>query len=531
MTMNCIWMLRYALTVAIGSFIVAPAWAQYQNYSSSVQYGTTPPQRTQLPQWKPTLPLYSPTPPTRTPAIQPTAAPYGYSPSEMPSVNPFANVRSQQQPGPVSYSNTQQQSTTQYQPSTQYYQPAAQSYGMYPVSGDDPQQHAVGGGVPNAGAPYAAPSQQMAPTPQSNSYYDQPTQDYWSQPAYSFGPKAADCSTGGAAPCHSGWYGGAFGLAMSRSNANNVWLSYDFSNYHNRLLSSNDANYNTAGGAGAYIGHYFNCGQNSIQFVYWGLYPGTSEANVYGNPVNGMGTILHLNNLNYDAGTGPLDINDNFFSNAERHRVQRSYQLNNIELNLLGHNFIAPCCALTLGWTAGVRYVRFDEDFLYSSDVVDRVFTGDPEEVHYAIDVQNNLVGFQLGGQANYCVGPRLSLFANTKVGFFGNHMNQHSQIYGSNGQAVVDGVLNEWAGQGVDTSGTRTGYSMIGDLMIGGNWCLNSCWSINAGYRLVGINGVALATNQIPNDFVAALDGGSIVNPNGCVILHGAFAGLSYCY
>lgn len=245
----------------------------------------------------------------------------------------------------------------------------------------------------------------------------------------------------------------------------------------------------------------------------------------------GIDTIVHFDGLQYDAGAGAQDLMGAYFFGNDVHRVQRSYQVNNLELNLLGHNFTNGCGPLQLGWTTGVRYLQFDDDFLYSSDPNNTVFTGAPEEVHYGINATNSLVGLQFGGQANYCVGQRLNLFANTKVGLFGNHMTQSSRIYGANGQAFVGDPGNPYFGQDVDAKASRNGYSMICDLSVGGNWCVNSCWSVNLGYRAVGISGVALSTNQIPGDFIAALDSIRTVYPNGCVILHGAFAGVTYCY
>jgi len=270
----------------------------------------------------------------------------------------------------------------------------------------------------------------------------------------------------------------------------------------------------------------------SVQLVYWGIYPGTSEANAYWtDTAGGLDTVLHFDGLDFDAGAGPLDLGSNYFLDAERHRVQRSYDVHNIELNLLGHNFTTGCGPLQLGWTAGVRYLRFDEEFLYSSAPYATVFTGAAEEVHYAIDVENNWIGFQIGGRADYCVGSRLSLFSNTKVGIYGNHMSQHSRIYGEYGQANVGDPGSPYVGQAVDITSKKDAFSMIGDLSIGANWCISPCWTITAGYRAVAVNGVALSTNQVPVDYISALDSIRAVNSNGCLILHGAFAGINYCY
>lgn len=525
--MSCKSMLCMTVTTAVAISLAAPSFGQYQGYPATSVSNSPAPQRTQLPRWETPQPPVTQTRPYGV-TNETSPAPHAYSPSEMPSVSPFANVRSHQQQMPANYDNAP------YQIAPQYHQhPAPLTYYGYAASAGDPQQQsAVGGGLPYQAPAYPAPVQQAAPAQQPNSYYEQPTQNYWSQPNYGIDQKAAASLAGAGLGVRSGWYGGAIGMIMNRSRANNVWLSYDQDNIRDRVLKSNDARFSTAGGVGADIGHYFNGGQNSVQFVYWGIYPGVSEANAYGaNTVGGIDTILHFDGLQYDAGTGPLSLSSTFFFNAERHRVQRSWEVHNLELNLIGHNFTSACSPWQLSWIGGIRYLRFDEDFLYSSDVVDTVFTGNPEEVHYGIDVDNNLLGFQLGSQANYCVGPRWGLFANTKAGLYNNHMTQQSRIYGSNGQAFVGDPASPYLGQDVNSTTSKNSYSMIAELSVGANWNINSCWSLNAGYRAVGISGVALSTNQIPGDFIGALDSIRTVNSNGSLLLHGAFAGVDYCY
>lgn len=362
----------------------------------------------------------------------------------------------------------------------------------------------------------------------------------------------AHCSTCYTDRRRGGWYGGVSGLAMTRDNANNVWLSYDQADIRERVLNSNDADFDYSGGFGFNIGRYFNCGRNSINASYWGNFSNVPEANAYGaDQVTGLDTILHFDSLSYDPGTGAALIGPGpgggtFHFDAERHRVRREYEVHNIELNLLGHNYSVGCapgkgCStsqkqcggscrpLSLGWAAGVRFLRFDEGFLYSSDPNDITFTGDPEELHYGIDVQNNLIGFQLGGRADYCLGGRFNMFADTKIGLYGNRISHNSRIYGSNGNAFVSDAASPYFNTDMNIDSNKTDVSMIGELLVGGDWCINRCWTIGAGYRAVGVSGIALATNQIPVDFIATVDSLRQVDSNGNLILHGGFLRLEY--
>lgn len=515
--------LRWALTAGIALFSTSPLFAQQTGYSSMPEHYASSFHRAQLPLWNAT----PATPPQQqfaqqSPVAQPTPTRHAQSPSQTPSVNPFANLRSRQQQESVSHFNATNQTMIQQvaQP------PTTTQFNTYSATYGNSQFAAVGGdGL------HTAPAQQVIPAPSQNSFYDQPVQNYAPQYDYGVDSIAGGCDVVVAPQGRYGWYGRVGAVIMNRDRENNLWLTYDQTDIRDRTLNSNDADFSYAGGVAATVGHYFNCGRNSIELGYWGIYPGDAEANSYGaDTAAGIDSILHLDGLQYDAGAGAQDLAGTFFFGADRHRVQRGYSVHNLELNLLGHNF-ANCGPMQLGWTAGVRYLRFDDNFLYSSDPTDTTFTGAADEVHYGIDVENNLIGFQVGGRADWCLGPRTSLFADSKFGIYGNHISHRSRIYGATSQAFVGDATSPYFGEDFDINTTRDDFSTIADLSVGARWCLNSCWNITAGYRVVAVTGVALSTNQVPVDFLAALDSVRQVDSNGCLLLHGAFVGVDYCY
>lgn len=351
------------------------------------------------------------------------------------------------------------------------------------------------------------------------------------------------------------WCGSVGGLIMSRDRENNLWLSYDQVDIRERVLNSHDADFDYTAGGEARLSRFFNCGQNSIELVYWGIDPDSQQTTVLGSDMAvGLDSILHFDGISYDPGTGPALVGGAFYFDAEVHRLQREYQLHNIELNLLGHNYVVGCragkgcvagkgCAsgkvcgpvtrgnsLTLGWTAGVRFLRFDETFLYSTDPNEVVFDDDAEEVHYGIDVENNLIGFQIGGRADYCFSDCFTLFAGSKVGLYGNHISHRSAIFGTNGAARVSDVVSPYFDQEVAFDTTKDDVSILGELNLGLNWRFHPCWNVGIGYRAVGVSGVALTTNQVPVDFIGALDSLQSVDSNANLILHGGFLNVEYC-
>lgn len=345
-------------------------------------------------------------------------------------------------------------------------------------------------------------------------------------PKVDFGAK--DC-WGGCCPPRVGCYAGVSALVMDRDWENNLWLSYDLFDVCNRVLDSRDADSSYAGGFGAYVGHYFNCGQNAVELGYWGIFPDSEAATVCAyQTTGGLGTMLRFDGLSYDPGTGPELVND-AFNNACVHRVQRDWEVHNVELNLLGFNYCSPCSRWRMGWLAGVRYLRFTEDFLYSTDPVDYVFTGDPNEMHYGIEVENNLIGFQVGGRLERCCGRAWSVYADTRVGVFGNYIEQSSSVYGANGPAYVSDPTNPFYGCPVCVSSDKDDVSLVGELILGLDWRVTCHWSVGVGYRVMGVSGVALATNQVPVDHIALLHSLESVDSNGDLILHGGFLKVEY--
>jgi hypothetical protein len=67
---------------------------------------------------------------------------------------------------------------------------------------------------------------------------------------------------------------------------------------------------------------------------------------------------------------------------------------------------------------------------------------------------------------------------------------------------------------------------AFLGEIGLTGDCRLTSGWSLRGGYRLLWIDGVALATDQVAaSDFVFHRG----MAPHGGAFYHGAFAGLQY--
>ena len=387
-----------------------------------------------------------------------------------------------------------------------------------------------------AGAGYGAGGHATAANYGNGSFVD--SGDCWGEDVY--------CDQ----PCGPTVFAGAYALMLTRDRANPTWLSYQTDDISNQMMKTEDASFGYGGGFEVFAG--ICCGGGwAIEGRYWGWYPGMAEANTYdpsGVLADGsdLGVVIpNLDMLNYDDGGGASSV-DSYYQNAARHRIRMENELHNVELNLFnspisggiydagvygagyaygGH--AAPTVAMNV--LGGARYIRFDENFLFSTDPTNSVFNGAADEVHYHIETQNNLIGFQVGGNASWFATRRFSVNSGAKVGLFANQMNMNQSIYGSNGYATV-GAVGPWAGQAYNVSSDDTRISMLGELDLGASYQVCSWMKVTGGYRVVAVSGVALTENQIPTYF-AGLDDVSEIDSNGDLLLHGAYAGLEFCW
>jgi len=207
-----------------------------------------------------------------------------------------------------------------YRPANAAYNPGVYGAGVETPSPAEPS-------LLNDGPEQQPPQQPPMPVPEK--VQASPWQDYSTKgnAGYADGSCGTcdSCGLGGCGCCGC-WFGGVYGLVMDRDDENNLWLSYDNEVNQTRLLSSRDADMDWSGGFEARLGRYFNCGNNALEVVYWGVFPETTEANAFAFNTGGeLLSILHFDALTYDFGTGPQSVNS-LYDNAQRHQLIRSHE-------------------------------------------------------------------------------------------------------------------------------------------------------------------------------------------------------------
>jgi hypothetical protein len=240
-------------------------------------------------------------------------------------------------------------------------------------------------------------------------------------------------------------------------------------------------------------------------------------------------------------------------------RVRSNFQAQNLELNLLrlpvycgsscGNGSCnsgcesygadcAPACGtpFSIMTLCGVRYTRLDDDFQYATmwAIDDGTGTLTPPaytpwdgdgELYYDVNVDNQLVGFQLGANMNYCVSCNCNLFWNSSFGLYNNHISSYQRVYGALGNAT-------WVGSGEDAAvrSNKDDVAFMGEMMLGGSYDFTCNWRGVLAYRAIAISGVALSTDQIPEDFSNEAQV-ALIDSNGSLIIHGVQAGVECRY
>ncbi len=366
-------------------------------------------------------------------------------------------------------------------------------------------------------------------------------------------PTCAPC-----APCCPMWFGSVAALYMGRNEPNRLWTSYETNNNPNQLPT--DARTNWAAGGEVTIGRLFCCetcdpccdpygysgsvcgvGCGSvpawtfgIEATYWGLdsLDGYSTQAISGGSVS---TPLIVSDIEFSGVNGTV-----YFDSAEEHTVRRKNEIHNVEVNFLsaasaaraGYGSMGSVDGpFSMGWALGVRYFRFEENFLFGS--VDSGHTwgesGGIYEAYLEDNVRNSLLGFQFGADLSYNWLPNWRLFAAPKIGLYNNHVEHYFTMQRGDGV-----VASPTAASGVTDSfpvqSNEDALSFLTEIDLGLDWQVAPNWSVFLGYRVVFATGIALADNQIPT-YVVDIPEIADIDTNGDLILHGGFAGVTLRY
>jgi hypothetical protein len=325
--------------------------------------------------------------------------------------------------------------------------------------------------------------------------------------------------------CGPNWYVTVGGLIMSRDCNDPVEIAADPNNNLIELLGTQSVCPDDwQAGFEIRAGRYLGC-SNRLEAVYWTLDPDHASASV-SSPGGQIGSGLTFIDLEFVLG-GIANGVDPWFNNSTYQQISMRSEFHNFEVNLWGDHAVCGCCSpLQLSWLAGFRFFRFDESFDYAA-------TNDPSgslgvtpanDAYYSVDVENNLIGFQLGGRFEYRVTCAASVFADTRVGIYYNHIEQEQRL--ANGDGVV--ATHLLTGESFNFATDKEDFATLAQIDLGVNYQISCNLSAYAGYRLVAASGVALSTDQIPR-YMADFNGVQNIDSNGHLFLHGVQGGVTW--
>jgi hypothetical protein len=181
----------------------------------------------------------------------------------------------------------------------------------------------------------------------------------------------------------------------------------------------------------------------------------------------------------------------------------------------------------------GVRYFRIDDDFFYGTEFNGGTQPGgfdgwsfaDDNELFYDVEVDNQLIGPQVGWTMNYAVGCKWNFFINSTFGVFNNHINSRQQMYsGGGGWAYF-----EETGERFDIDDSTDDISFLGELRLGGSYDVTCNWRAILAYRAIAATGLATSVGQFPSNYYNSAEVG--INSNDSMIVHGVQIGAECRY
>ncbi|MHB8972478.1 MAG: BBP7 family outer membrane beta-barrel protein [Pirellulaceae bacterium] len=229
---------------------------------------------------------------------------------------------------------------------------------------------------------------------------------------------------------------------------------------------------------------------NSICVEFYGIDGWNSTGQVARNDIS---VLFPSGPTGYDPGVVTVNYSSNLY-NTEingRHRVGSNGWLTTI---------------------AGFRWIEISEQF-------GTVFETGGSATSFAIDVNNHLYGFQVGGLANiHNIGPWF-FDGWLKAGIYGN----------SASQSTTEDYTSQPGGGRTYVSAAGSNVAFAGDLGVSVGRRITDQLSIRLGYMALWIEGVALAPEQLEASDPASGTAG--LDKCGGVFYHGGFAGLDYCW
>ncbi|MBN1909911.1 MAG: hypothetical protein JW818_09245 [Pirellulales bacterium] len=320
------------------------------------------------------------------------------------------------------------------------------------------------------------------------------------------------------APC-SPWYASAQWLMMGRDKPNRLYTSAENGAEEHQLY---EYSMDWKSGGEIRFGRRFCCGLWALEATYWMLDPMTSFTS-FTIPAGTLVTPMDVQRLQFTGETG-----DAIFDGSPEHRVWRRSEFQNLEINLLRRDLGGmQSMPWNVEWTMGVRYFRFEDGFRFGALRAGGAWGGNggADEAYITDNIKNSLVGFQFGFDVRSNSWHNLELFFTPQFGIYNNRIENLFQIYRGDGDIPTPTVATGT----YPVRSARNVLSFLSEIDMGVRWRISPRWSAQAGYRIVVATGIGLSDAQVPQYYLVDIPEINRIDYNGELILHGAYAGISF--
>lgn len=308
---------------------------------------------------------------------------------------------------------------------------------------------------------------------------------------------------------------GARWLYLRRDGADYKSLSYEAGMPSDTLLVEH-ANIGPQSGIEAFIVRQDQNGRG-WEARYWGLESREAAATLGNMPVT---QLTGLNSINI----GPWGTVGGLYDMADYHQVQRSSEFHSFEWNLINHASTCGGGNMLYRGLLGLRVMRFRDALNYSAHSATGFGFGF-DQLTYSLLTRNTFVGMQAGGAGEYCLTDRLRLSLGANAGVGQVFIDADQEIRTSTGV-----VATHPSGGNFSYMNTADNLAVFGELDARVYYHISCNWRLSAGYRVLGLTGVALAPQQIPYAFTDVAELNSVKRDGG-LLLHGLTMGAEFSF
>ncbi len=280
------------------------------------------------------------------------------------------------------------------------------------------------------------------------------------------------------------------------------------------------------------MGRYDICPLSVVEFGYMGIFDWNSSAAVT-DPTNNLYSLFSRPAPGTGQfGTSPVGVNLPPPQNPNPETEQASMQSISLESHLqtaeityrrywLGY---IPRVSGTL--LAGFRFTRVNEDFEFASQGSQPIPStmGPLAALKYSEECENNLAGFQTGGDIWISLMQGLRFGTEGKMGIYDNHSKLTNRIVTTPAGVTPPSLFEEFTDDNAAFIGEAS-FDLVADVL--------PSVSIRAGYEVLFLNELVLAGNNFNQTSPYGNQGTRVpfVNDSGELTYHGGHFGIEYIW